>query len=82
MGNATRAGITPLAELRRRAQDELDSNPTITVYWITPDGFWISRAASPKAQFRAQVDSINQAIANATKQFTRLRETLERIGPL
>lgn len=82
MSDATRAGITPLAELRQRAQAELDSNPTITVYWVTPDGFYVSRAASHKAQFRAQVDSINQSIARVAQRFTQLRATLERIGPL
>ncbi len=80
MSNTSRAGITPLAELRQRAQAELDSNPTISVYWITPEGFVVSRPASAKAQLRANVDSINNAIARVTKQFTELRATFERIG--
>lgn len=77
---ATGAGITPLVELRRRAQAELDTNPTITVYSITPEGFYVSRPASAKAQLRASVTEIKRAIAQAAKQFTQLRETLERIG--
>ncbi|OCB46676.1 hypothetical protein A5721_10820 [Mycobacterium vulneris] len=80
MSNTSRAGITPLAELRRRAQAELDTNPTITVYWITPEGYFVSRPANVKAQFRANVDSINQAIAKVAQRFTDLKATLERIG--
>ncbi|KLI05816.1 hypothetical protein [Mycolicibacterium senegalense] len=80
MTKTSRAGITPLAELRQRAQAELDSNPTIAVYWFTPEGFIVSRPASAKAQLRANVDSINKAIARVAKQFTELRATFERIG--
>ncbi|MDM2446254.1 hypothetical protein PP556_14665 [Mycobacteroides abscessus] len=40
----------------------------------------MSRPASAKAQLRANVDSINNAIARITKQFTELRATFEKIG--